>query len=227
MSPVREHQGLDPSPDFSGLAQTLDRLGAAFHTLSVLLLAAPSQDLLNQVCQPELLEQWPGAPSPYRAQGIAHLVASNAWHETHALVKADYNALFVGPESMLAPPYESVHRSQEQLVFEQETFVVRAAYAEFDLAAPKLNQEPDDHIGLEFSFLAALAERALNAIDAADLPRVTTILAALSGFFTHHVLQWGPDFFAMVQEHAETEFYRGVSALSLGILEDAAALLQI
>lgn len=219
---LRNSPGQDPGPDYSKAVQTLDRLGAAFQTLSVFLLSAPSQDLLDQVCQPELLDQWPGTPSPYRAQGTAHLVASNAWQETQAQVKQDYNSLFVGPEAMLAPPYESVHRSQERLIFEQETFVVRAAYAEFDLAAPHLNQEPDDHIGLELAFLGTLAERALDAIEENNLTALDTILAATSSFLHQHLLRWGPDFFTLVQEHATTEFYRGVSALGLGVLEDAA-----
>lgn len=57
---------------------------------------------------------------------------------------ADYHRLFVGPGTMLAPPWESVHPSDEGLTFQDETLQVRQAYAEFGLTAPAVNREPDD-----------------------------------------------------------------------------------
>lgn len=220
--------------DLGELAQTLDRLAAGFQTLSSFLLAAPHQEVLDQVRTQEMLDDWPGHTGPERTKGVAHLLKSAAIEETAQDIAADYNQLFVGPERTKAPPYESVHLSEEKLVFEQQTFAVRAAYAQFDLAAPKLNQEPDDHIGLELSFLATLGQRALDQLAAisdhhlaqgqtpAELTELNTTLAAMFSFLDQHLLRWAPMLFTLIDEHAETEFYRGVAGLGLGVLEDAA-----
>lgn len=232
----------ESNADVPALGTMLDRLGASFHTLSTFLLAPPSQELLDQVRTAEMLQDWPSKECQDRTEGIAQLLASKEKQEDETTIRHDFNALFVGPERMKAAPYESVHLSQENLVFEQQTFVVRAAYAEFDLAAPKLNQEPDDHIGLELAFLSALAQKALDSLDSIAAlsdkglsteesnPEATTevanlnkILSAMHSFLEQHLLLWGSTFFNLLQEHSTTEFYRGVGSLGLGVLEDAGA----
>lgn len=213
--------------DLEQLATMLDQLAAACNTLAAFLLSAPSQQVLDQVRDPLLLASWPTPPSTDRTAGIAHLTRSLQDGENQLTVRQDYNVLFVGPDRMKAPPYESVHLSQDKLVFEQQTFVVRAAYARFGLAAPKLNQEPDDHMGLELEFLATLAVKALDCIEevkaASDLEAKTAelnaVLSAMHAFLDQHVLRWGPEFFTLIVEHAETEFYRGVGVLGLATLE--------
>lgn len=228
--------------DIPELGAMLDRLSASFHTLSTFLLAPPSQALLDQVRTPEMLQDWPSKDCSSRTEGIGQLLASKEKQEDETTIRHDFNALFVGPERMKAAPYESVHLSQENLVFEQQTFVVRAAYAEFDLAAPKLNQEPDDHIGLELAFLSTLGQKALDSLDViatlsdkglssdqttpevqAEVANLNKVLSAMHSFLEQHLLQFGPTFFTLLQDHGATEFYRGVGSLGLGVLEDAGA----
>ena len=76
--------------------------------------------------------------------------------------RSDYMALFVGPGTPLAPPWESVCRHKDEaLVFQKETLEVRAAYRELGLQVEKLHHEPDDHIAyeLEFSCCGGVAGR--------------------------------------------------------------------
>lgn len=228
-------KGTPRNRDLDELAVTLDRLAAAFGTLSAFLLKPPTAQVLDQVRQPELLEQWPCHPCTDREAGINLMLASRT--EDELAIRDDFNRLFVGPERMLAAPYESVHLSADKLIFEQQTFVVRAAYAQFDLAAPRLNQDPDDHIGLELEFLAALANRALDILDSyeetdsedtnkgtreAQVADLNRHLSAMHSFLSTHLLAWGDTFFSLVQEHAQTEFFRGVGTLGHGVLDDAA-----
>ena len=203
------------------LARDLDRMAAAFTTLSRLLLAPPAQDVLDQLRDAELLSQWPGRPSAESRDGIAALLESGRLDEDARDVRRDFAQLFVGPERMTAPPYESVHRSEDRLIFEQDTFVVRAAYAEFGLAAPRLNQEPDDHIGLEMAFIGELCVRGLDALDSADDAELARVVAAIARFLDEHLLAWGPQCLTLISTEATTSFYRGVAALGLGVLSDA------
>ena len=226
------------TPDLDELAVTLDRLAAGFSTLSVFLLKPPTAQVLDQVREPELLSQWPCHPCLDREAGIKLVAGSTG--EDELAVRDDFNRLFVGPERMLAAPYESVHLSADKLIFEQQTFVVRAAYAQFDLAAPRLNQDPDDHIGLELEFLAALANRALDILDpsanldpsaqveqAKQVAELNRHLSAMHSFLGTHLLAWGDTFFGLVQEHAKTDFFRGVGALGAGVLDDAATAFSL
>ena len=207
--------------DRATLAVDLDRMAAAFTTLSRVLLAPPDQAVLDQLRDAELLSQWPARPSPDRRDGIAELLASAAAGEDARDVRRDYNRLFVGPERMKAPPYESVHRSEDRLIFEQDTFLVRAAYAEHGLTAPRLNQEPDDHIGLETAFVGELCVRGLDALDSGDDAELQRLLTSIATFLDEHLAVWGPQCLTLVTGEATTCFYRGVGSLGLGVLADA------
>ncbi|MGV8965853.1 MAG: TorD/DmsD family molecular chaperone [Cellulomonas sp.] len=207
--------------DRRGLNVTLDRFAAAFTALSGLLVTSSGEAVLDRVRAPELLADWPLPEDPDCARGVELLRESGAAGEDEVLVRRDYNRLFYGPGPMLAPPYESVHRSDEGLVFEQETMQVRAAYAQFQLAAPRLNKEPDDHLGLELGFLGELCVRAMDAVDANDDHELTRLLVGVQDFLDAHLLIWGPQCLTQAADGAQTLFYRGVAALGIGTLRQA------
>ena len=201
----------------------LDAMAAGYTVLSRLLLEAPSQETLDQTRRRDLLADWPVPVSDITARGIVHLTRSRETAEDAPAVKRDHNRLFVGPDKLLAPPYESVHRSREGLVFEAETMQVRAFYARFDLAAPRLDREPDDHVGLEFELMATLSLRALDASEDGDTERAAWLVTAQGEFLDDHLLAWAPGLMQMIQDHADTEFYRGIGALGAGLLAFTAA----
>lgn len=181
-----------------------ERLAAVWQVLSRLLLAAPDAATLAQVQDSDWLAGWPLAGGR-TAEALALVAEPVAPID----VSDDFRQLFEGPSRHLVAPYESVHRGEDRLLFDEQTFAVREAYEAAGLRAPKFNQEPDDHIGLELEFCARL----LIAGAAADHDR----------FCAEHLLQWAPGFAAEVIERAETGFYRGVGMLLADALEVAAA----
>lgn len=197
--------------------EMLDAFAAVWTVLSRVLLTSPTQETLDAIRQPEMLADWPldADQDEHTAAGLAALGRST---EDAALVKRDYNRLFVGPDKLKAAPWESVHRSEEKLLFEEETLQVRAAYREFGLAAPRLNREPDDHIGLELEFLATLATRALD-----DPERTGRYTAAIEEFLTDHLLQWVFTLTDLMLANTETEFLRGIAHLLAGSSQQAEA----
>lgn len=116
-------------------------------------------------------------------------------------------------------PWESVHRSQEGLVFEPETMRVRAFYRRFDVRAPRLNVEPDDHVSLECAFLAHLCTGALEALDGGGDP--SRFVKGYRQFVDEHASAWMPQYFEGVIEHADTDFYRGLATLGTATLHHA------
>lgn len=209
--------------DRAVLAERLDEFAAAFTALSQLLLSAADADLLARVRDRELLADWPLLRDADCRRGTALLMESATAGEGEALLRRDYNRLFFGPERMKAPPYESVHRSDEHLLFEPVTMEVRASYAAFGLAAPRLNKEPDDHIGLELGFLATLCVRALDALDTGDDAELARLVDGVVTFLGEHLLAWGPECLTQAAGASTTFFYQGVAALGLGTLACARA----
>ena len=217
--PIATHRGTEHISTLSftpELAATLDAFAASFGALAGLLLTAPSQEVLDQVRDPQLLSQWPLPNEPHSERGIQLLLDSTANQEGPEPIQRDFNQLFGGSQRVRVSPYESVHRSVEGLLFDQETLQVRQAYARFGLVAPRLHKEPDDHIGLEFGFVSTLCVRALEGYDAQNQPGLEEPLEGLVSFLNDHLLVWGPDFFTRAQEEANTDFYRGVAALGSG-----------
>jgi TorA maturation chaperone TorD len=142
-------------------------------------------------------------------------------------LRADNTRLFVGVGKVLAPLWESVYFGEDRLVFQEETLQVRAWYRRFGLEPEKLHQEPDDHIGLELLFLGHLARLGLQAIEKDDQAALEEYLLAQRQFLAEHPMKWAGSWCALVQEHARTDFYRGLAHLTLGALLAAAEMLEI
>ncbi len=162
----------------------------------------------------ELLNRW----SSENRSGISE--------EEFKDLKADQMRLLIGIDRVLAPVWESVYFNESRLVFQKQTLEVRDWYARFGLQIERLNKEPDDHIGLEMSFVAHLASHALQTVDA-DVETFEELLQAQRDFLTDHLLRWGPAWAKLIKQHANTDFYRGIGHLTHGALLAAADTLQI
>jgi TorA maturation chaperone TorD len=147
--------------------------------------------------------------------------------EVFKSLQADHLSLFIGTDRVLAPVWESVYFSEKRLVFQEQTLQVREWFARFGLQAEQINREPDDHIGLELSFIAHLAFLAVRAIDADDGEAFEKALQAQRDFFSEHLLRWGPAWAELVKQEAATDFYRAIAPLTHGALLAAAEALQI
>ncbi len=204
------------------LVARLDGFAAAYNSMARLLLAPADQELLEGLAAPGQLEAWPMPRDQATSRGLDRLRASNAAPESVTTLERDFERLFIGPNSLLAPPYESVHLTTERLIFDGPTFEVRAAYRSLGLEAPSFNREPDDHIGLEFSFLSLLCSRTLDAAEVGDQLKIESLLELQRSFLGNHLLQWGATCLDLVEANAQTAFYQGVGALGLGVLAHAA-----
>jgi TorA maturation chaperone TorD len=142
-------------------------------------------------------------------------------------LQADYTRLFVGVGRVLAPLWESVYFNENRMVFHEQTLQVRKWFRRFNLEAEKMNAEPDDHIGLEMTFVAHLANLALKVLDQGDHEKLEEYLEAQRDFLSQHLLKWGPAWCNLVEEQAHTDFYKGLAKLTRGALHAAAEWLDI
>lgn len=195
----------------------LDALrGLTYRFLALLYLHEPDAAWLAGLAREGLFSDFPYPAQDERTvKGLA-LLADACGRLTFgdpqaagAAFRADYDRLFVGPDHLPAPPWESVYRGEERLVFDWPTLEVRETYRRMGLATEK-GEEPDDHIGLELLFMAILSERAAQGDDNAAMIR--------QEFMQEHLLRWAPRFCDHVREYARSDLYRGLALLTSGVL---------
>jgi TorA maturation chaperone TorD len=208
----------------AGEALLLGMLGKALY-------AIPEESWLLSLLDRELFAEAPFASDqPKVVRGLKLLVKWSRDYEDGLPAEAvtalqvDHTQLFSGLAGMPVAPWESVYFNDERMVFQEQTLDVRAWYRRFGLEAEKLGREPDDHIGLEMSFLAHLARLALEAWQAQDQARFDEILRAQRGFLEEHPLLWAQVWANQVIKHAQTDFYRGLALVTWGALKELAVL---
>ncbi|WP_168929317.1 molecular chaperone TorD family protein [Nocardioides sp. GY 10113] len=191
---------------------------AAFAVLGRLHREPPSDEALASITG--LLDEWPLPGTPGAAAGLDRLRRSRDAGEDAAAVRADHDRLYGVSAVALVAPYESVHRGQDRLVFDTATLQVRESYRAIGLQAPRLNLEPDDHIGLEFDFVA---QAVLRAIGSPDDAVAEAALEPARAFLVEHLLPWAPAMLVRAATTARTDFMAGIALLSSGALDSARA----
>jgi TorA maturation chaperone TorD len=205
-------------PTSQVVLERLDAYAAATAFVSHVLLESPDGLLLAQLSAPGVLQEWPLRADQHPA-GLAALTASFAeGAESMEVIHADHRRLFLGPEHVLACPYESVYLNEEHLTFGNQTLAVREWYRRYGLRAPAQGREPDDHIGLELGFVSHLCLRALDAAESNDDESLAENCRALNEFLQEHLLLWADECLDHVLAHAQTRFYEGVGQLTRGTL---------
>jgi len=181
----------------------------------------PDDAFLKIIVAEELFSDWPltgDHPSTRQGLSIMRQFASDYDAASFTSLNRDYARLFVGPDHLLAPPWESVYLGREHLLFEEETYAVREFYARFGLQTPSLNVEPDDHFALELAFVAHCCTLALEALERGDDEALDRVLTAGHEFLSEHLLRWAPAFLERVIERSQSDFYRGAAYLARGCL---------
>ncbi|WP_326470638.1 molecular chaperone TorD family protein [Enterobacter wuhouensis] len=132
-----------------------------------------------------------------RQISLRHLCAdSEPLQQDEALeVEYDFNALFVGPATLLAPPYASVYLGDEPLLMGATTLSVREFLQSMGLVVTDENAVPDDHISVELELAVMLCAHARTSPHYHD---------ALARFVTGHLELWLPAFIEKINQRATT-----------------------
>jgi putative dimethyl sulfoxide reductase chaperone len=199
--------------------------------LGKLLYEYPQHEWYDLLASEGVFSELPfGSEQPTILAGQALLQAWTSAHQDGMSTEAfdellsDYTRLFIGPGKVLAAPWESVYFGDDRTIFQEQTLQVRQWYRQFGLEPEKIHSEPDDHVGLEFAFLAHLARLALEALERDDTAAFDQYLDAQRRFLVEHPLQWVPFWATLVTENARTDFWRGVALLARGVTLELARL---
>ncbi len=132
--------------------------------------------------------------------------------EPESLIKAqeEYNRLFVGPNVLPAPLWESVYLGKEHILFEEQTLQVRECYRKHGLSFIREKNEPDDHIVSELEFLSFLIQK---TIETPELVTARNLLNEQISFLDDHLLKWCPQFCEMLSDSSRIALYKGAAQL--------------
>jgi len=130
------------------------------------------------------------------------------------LLLDDYQRLFVGPDHILAPLWESVYSTKDKIIFDENELEVRKFYNKSGLDVKKT--EPADHISLELGFMARLCA---EESDYAAIENEELLLKQVD-FLKKHLLKWTSSWVEKVNENASTEFWKNFSLITRSWLEN-------
>lgn len=201
-----------------------------FNLLSRIFYQEPDREWIQSTIEQDVFSDAPFASNQPEMQTglkvIQDWIAQNEGSlsgDAFGSLQSDYTKLFLGPGKLLAAPWESVYLSEERLTFQESTLQVRNWYRRFGLVSERLYAEPDDHIGLELSFLAHLALQAVHEFEGNNEAGAQSLLEAQKNFLNEHLLVWAGEWCALVVRHASSPFFQGAARLVRGALAELAA----
>lgn len=209
-------------------AANLGACAISLNFIARLFLEAPDGAFTALVRENKVFEEWPLASSSGDATEALQFLAEAVEADDAAVqtaLSAEYTALFIGPDNAI-PLWESVWTTKDKLLFDGPMFAVRDAYAKYGLAAPNPAHEPDDHIGLEISFLGGVMGVAAESVEAGDMEAAGEHIAMAGNFMDAHLSRWASRFLEAVANHENASFFKALSIVCADTLDKAADLLQ-
>lgn len=195
-----------------------------FGILSRLALNSPDQQWISSLFENEIFSESPlGADHSSIKEG---LTAINNWYSQNSSVvdasaiqelKLDHDELFFGLGAKTSP-YGSVYLSKEHLLFEEQTIQVRKWFAQYGMRVEQQHKIPDDHIGLEVSFLAHLALLTIRACESENKELLHGLLKDQRNFIVEQPLLWVDEWLARIYTYGNTDLYKGLAKLIAGSL---------
>lgn len=122
----------------------------------------------------------------------------------------DYNRLFIGPNRLLASPYESSYRNYEKTVMQGETLKVRNFYHHEGLQVAEEGLIPDDHLQFELEFICHLL---LMSNEDPDKNEVLKL------FLDKHLLVWCHQHYEQIVEHSQNPITLGMGYVLKALLD--------
>jgi TorA maturation chaperone TorD len=145
--------------------------------------------------------------NPPASVDAAFLDDLETYRDDPAPLKSEYTRLFLGPNKLVAPPWESVYIGKERTLFTVVTLNVREFYRSQGFLPAEYPHVADDHIALELDFLANVGNKAIEALAAGDNDAVRNRLEASAKFLDDHLLKWVGDYEKDLVEKGKSIFY--------------------
>ena len=172
------------------IATLLSARAYVFSALHRLLGSEPTKELLDAVSSEDSL----AALALFERDSEAAAALKNVLASCRDLdvdaVRSEYTRLFLGPDKLIAPPWESCYTAKERALFQESTLHVRSWYQQYSYVPAGYPSHPDDHISLMMHFLALTTERAKACFEQELLCGYKSLLEGQKLFEKNHILNW-------------------------------------
>jgi TorA maturation chaperone TorD len=138
----------------------------------------------------------------------------------------EYMRMFIGPEKLVAPPWESVYRSKEGLLFQESTLTIREIYRKEGYLPEGYPKVPDDSLPLELNFMYRMAARSLEALQNDQTEELSRTLAVQESFIRVHLLYFVPKLLERMEASAFRLFYPQMTKILVEFLKLDLELVQ-
>ncbi|WP_196208635.1 molecular chaperone [Citrobacter sp. Res13-Sevr-PEB04-36] len=128
----------------------------------------------------------------------ASMLTESEWLEA----EYDFNALFVGPQTLKAAPYASVYLEEDALVMGKSTLSIREFMAKIGLSINNTNNIPDDHISYVLELTVLLSANARSSSE---------YQVALARYVHEYVAVWVPEYIEKININAQTATLKTVA----------------
>lgn len=144
-------------------------------------------------------------------------------------LEVDYARIFLAAgvaQGLAAFPYESVYTNKKHLMNQEASDDVTILYAAKGLKAREdMYRVPNDHVSLEFEYMARLCKDAAAAADSADEAGVQNSIKEQKAFCGNHMKRWVTLFCNDVIKYAKTDFYKAIGTLCRGFIREEISFL--
>jgi putative dimethyl sulfoxide reductase chaperone len=135
-------------------------------------------------------------------------------------LKVEFARLFVGPFSLLAPPYGSVYLDAERKIMGDSALDLQQRYREVGLDLAEDFKDAPDHIAAELEFMHFLIIKELQAVNHADLNEITSCMDKQRSFLGDHLGAWIAPFTQQVEERTCNDYFAGLAAATRLFVEN-------
>lgn len=134
----------------------------------------------------------------------------------------DFARIFLGAGTVgfdAAYPYESVYTSEKHLVMQDARDEIVAVYRARGVDKDSELDIPEDHIALEFEFMAELCRNTVQACQKNEVEIADKCMQEQKEFLDKHLFRWVPEFCRDITKYAATDFYRAAAKLVSGYMK--------
>lgn len=196
------------------LAQIMDGRAAFYRFASNALLNEFTNEQIAELKAMGVPEE--ASPEAKGAFGTIKRYLAHCSADPRTDLAVDYARIFLSAgvyDGLTAEPYESVFTSEDQLLMQDSRDDTVRIYRQQGIEVDPELHMPEDHLGLELDFLAAMAKRSageLRQADGAESPDYATAAKTMrvqADFIERHILNWIDDLIEKVDEFAQLPLY--------------------
>jgi TorA maturation chaperone TorD len=119
-----------------------------------------------------------------------------------------------GKTEARAVPFESVYTSDTGLLMGPARQSVYKIMLKEGVLPDENLHVPDDHLSFECAFMAHMANKSAEALEAGDSAEARRCVEVQKDFRTEHLANWIDAFYEAVDKTCRTRFYRGAALLT-------------